>query len=91
MVMAHGSLDISFLSFMQEFQRSVLVKQFWLGMGKAPIFAAIISLVGCHQGFLVESSSESVGKRTTTSVVQAIFLIIVADSIFSVLYNVLRF
>ena len=91
MVMAHGSLDISFMSFMQEFQRSVQVKQFWLGMGKAPIFAAIIALVGCHQGFLVESSSESVGKRTTKSVVQAIFLIIVADSIFSVLYNVLRF
>jgi phospholipid/cholesterol/gamma-HCH transport system permease protein len=90
MVMARGSLDISFTSFAAEFQRAVLIKQFWVGLSKAPIFATIIALVGCHQGFLVESSSESVGKHTTQSVVQAIFLIIVADAIFSILYNLLR-
>lgn len=91
MVMARISLDINFATFIHEFQRAVQQRQFWVGMSKAPIFAAIIALVGCHQGFLVESSSESVGRRTTKSVVQAIFLIIVADAIFSIVYNILRF
>jgi phospholipid/cholesterol/gamma-HCH transport system permease protein len=90
MTMARLSLDISFNSFINEFQRAVHLRQFWVGMAKAPVFATIIALVGCHQGFLVESSSESVGRRTTKSVVQAIFLIIIADAGFSVLYNILR-
>lgn len=90
MVMARASLDISFMNFIQEFQRAVQVRQFWVGVSKAPVLAAIIALVGCHQGFLVKASPESVGRRTTKSVVQAIFLIIVADACFSVLYNILR-
>ncbi len=59
-----------------------------LGIGfiKAPFFAAIIGVVGCYEGMKVAGSAESVGQRTTTSVVLAIFGVIVADALFSVFF-----
>jgi len=54
------------------------------------VFAAIIAIVGCFQGFKVGNRSDSVGTQTTLSVVQSIFLIIVADAIFSVLFSWLK-
>ena len=60
---------------------------FWLGIIKAPFFAAAIALVGCHEGLSVERSAESVGRHTTRSVVQSIFLVIVIDAGFSVLFS----
>ena len=58
-----------------------------LGLYKAPTFALIIALVGCFQGFAVQSSADNIGSQTTKSVVQALFLIIVADAIYSVIYS----
>ncbi|MHB9101366.1 MAG: ABC transporter permease, partial [Sulfuricella sp.] len=60
---------------------------FLAGLGKAPVFAAIIALVGCFQGFRVSGSADSVGRQTTVSVVQAIFLVIVFDALFSVIIS----
>ncbi len=57
-------------------------------MGKAPIFAAVIATVGCYQGFRASGSAESVGAQTTVSVVQSIFLIIVLDALFSIVFSV---
>ena len=53
----------------------------------ATVFAALIATVGCYQGFLVKGSAESVGRRTTVSVVQGIFLIILADAVFSIIFS----
>ena len=58
-----------------------------LGLYKAPVFALVISLVGCFQGFAVQASADNIGSQTTKSVVQALFLIIVADAAFSVVYS----
>lgn len=85
MFMAKVSLGIGYKAFLQEFATSVKIRQLYIGLSKAPIFALIIVLVGCYQGFQVEYSADSVGKKTTKSVVQAIFLIIIADAAFSVL------
>ncbi|TAL61550.1 MAG: ABC transporter permease, partial [Legionella sp.] len=63
------------------------LQQMMLGLYKAPVFAILIALVGCFQGFNVQASAESVGSQTTKSVVQALFLIIIADAIFSVVYS----
>ena len=60
-----------------------------IGIGKAPVFAAIIAIVGCYQGFKVQGSAESVGRHTTISVVQSIFLVIVTDALFSILFSLL--
>jgi phospholipid/cholesterol/gamma-HCH transport system permease protein len=46
----------------------------------------IIALVGCYRGFQVTGSAESVGAQTTMSVVQSIFLVIVTDAIFSIVF-----
>ncbi|MDE2253221.1 MAG: ABC transporter permease [Betaproteobacteria bacterium] len=60
-----------------------------LGLVKAPVFAVIIALVGCMQGLRVSGSAAAVGRATTVAVVQSIFLVIVIDAGFSVLYNLL--
>jgi phospholipid/cholesterol/gamma-HCH transport system permease protein len=63
---------------------------FWVGIIKAPIFAALIALIGCYEGFNVERSADSVGRLTTQSVVESIFLVIVADAAFSILFSMLH-
>ncbi len=87
MFMARISLNIGYYTFLSQFAHSVELKQLFIGISKAPIFALIIALVGCYQGFQVEYSADSVGSKTTKSVVQAIFLIIIADAAFSIFYS----
>jgi phospholipid/cholesterol/gamma-HCH transport system permease protein len=87
MIMSKYMLHIGYLDFSSRLQESVGLKQLMLGLYKAPAFAVLIALVGCFQGFRVESNADSVGKQTTKSVVQALFLIIIADAFFSVIYG----
>jgi phospholipid/cholesterol/gamma-HCH transport system permease protein len=87
MLIAKMALDVSAIDFMTRFPEVVGVNHYLIGLGKAPVFAAIIALVGCFRGFQVTGSADSVGQQTTLSVVQAIFLVIVADAIFSMLFN----
>jgi phospholipid/cholesterol/gamma-HCH transport system permease protein len=87
MIMAKGQLGIGYITFLQRFSEAVEPKQYILGLVKTPIFAAIIATVGCFQGFRAGITADSVGLRTTAAAVQAIFLIIVADAFFSVLYS----
>ena len=69
--MANSMLDISFQVFFQRLAQAVSVESFLIGIGKAPVFAAIIAAIGCYQGFLVGGSAESVGEHTTKSVVHS--------------------
>lgn len=85
MVVAKKMLGINFYNFVIRFPHVIQLSTFFNGLIKAPVFAAIIAGVGCFQGFRVSSTADSVGRQTTRSVVQAIFLIIVADAIFSVI------
>jgi phospholipid/cholesterol/gamma-HCH transport system permease protein len=62
---------------------------FWIGIIKAPVFAFLIATVGCYEGLQVERNAASVGMLTTRSVVESIFLVIVADALFSVLFSLL--
>lgn len=84
MVMARTLLEVNFSDFLERIPRVVSLTSFLLGVGKAPVFAAIIALVGCYQGFHVRGGADSVGRQTTVSVVQSIFLVIAADAVFSV-------
>jgi phospholipid/cholesterol/gamma-HCH transport system permease protein len=85
MVMARTLLDVSFGDFLDRFPQVVTPVSFLMGVGKAPVFAAIIALVGCYQGFRVRGGADSVGRQTTVSVVQSIFAVIAADALFSVI------
>ncbi len=86
MVMAWVALDISPAQFLERLGDAIPLWSFWVGMIKAPVFAFLIAMVGCYEGFQVEGSAESVGKLTTLAVVEAIFLVIVVDAIFSILF-----
>ena len=63
---------------------------FWIGLIKSPFFAVIIASIGCYEGFQVSGSAESVGRLTTLSVVEAIFLVIVTDAGFSIFFSTLQ-
>lgn len=90
MIMARSKLDVSFGVFIDRLGDAISLSSFSTGIVKAPVFAAIIALVGCFQGFQVGGSADSVGRQTTTSVVQAIFLVILADALFSIVFNWLK-
>ncbi len=87
MVMARAQLDVGYATFIDRLDDAVSLTSFLIGIGKAPVFAAIIALVGCYQGFQVSGSAESVGRQTTRSVVQSIFLVILADALFSIAFS----
>lgn len=83
-------IDVSPFQFMQHLKKASVIGHFWVGMSKAPLFAFLISLVGCFRGFQVKKSAESVGVMTTRSVVEAIFLVIICNAFMSILYSYLK-
>jgi phospholipid/cholesterol/gamma-HCH transport system permease protein len=89
MVMTYLDLGITFPAFMRELEGAITLRTLMVGLIKAPVFAFVIALVGCFEGLRVERNAGSVGKLTTRSVVESIFLIIALDAAFSVLFSVL--
>lgn len=89
MIMAQQQLGVGFGDFLDRFVKAVSVTSFLIGICKAPVFAVIIVMVGCFQGFRTRGGADSVGRQTTRSVVQSIFLVIVADALFSVAFSAL--
>ena len=90
MIMARSQLDVGFGEFLDRFVNAVDISTYLVGIGKAPVFAVIIAVIGCFQGFRTRGGADSVGRQTTRSVVQAIFLVIVADALFSVAFSALK-
>jgi phospholipid/cholesterol/gamma-HCH transport system permease protein len=80
-------LGIPPLTYVQRLQEVIPMTDLWIALIKAPVFGFIIGLAGCFQGMLVQGNSEEVGSRTTTAVVQSIFLVIVLDSMFAVFFS----
>ncbi|MCD6044921.1 MAG: mlaE 1 [Gammaproteobacteria bacterium] len=87
MIMAKTMLGLSFFDFMDRFSSAIDLKTFLIGLIKVPVFASLIAAIGAFQGFQVKDSAASVGERTTISVVQGIFMIIVVDAGFSILFD----
>jgi phospholipid/cholesterol/gamma-HCH transport system permease protein len=81
------SLDIPPVTFVQRIREVVPMTDLWQCLIKAPVFGLIIGMAGCFQGLQVESNAEEVGLRTTTAVVQGIFLVIVLDAFFAVFFT----
>ena len=89
MLMARAQLGVTFPEFLDRFAKAVSITAYMVGIGKAPVFAAIIAVVGCFQGFRTTGGADQVGRQTTKSVVQSIFLVIVADALFSIAFSAL--
>ena len=79
-------VDIPFGQYVDRVQGSISDYTFWVGMIKAPVFAALIALVGTLRGMQVRTSSRELGRLTTVAVVQSIFLVILADAVFAVIF-----
>ena len=89
MIMAQTQLGVTYVEFIDRFVKAVSITSYAVGIGKAPVFAAIIVMIGCFQGFRTKGGADSVGRQTTRSVVQSIFLVILADGLFSVVFSAL--
>ena len=74
-------LDIPPQMYLSRMRETVEVRHFLVGMSKAPVFALVIGLIGCLEGLRVEGTAQSVGERTTSSVVQTISLVIILDAL----------
>jgi phospholipid/cholesterol/gamma-HCH transport system permease protein len=89
MLTARAQLDVSFIDFVDRLVKAIKMTTYTVGLGKAFVFAIIITMIGCFQGFRTKGGADNVGRQTTRSVVQSIFLVIVADALFSVLFSIL--
>ncbi|NUS37803.1 MAG: ABC transporter permease [Lysobacter sp.] len=74
-------LDIPPPAYFARMENTMHLRHFLVGLSKAPVFAMVIALIGCLEGLQVQGTAQSVGERTTSSVVQAISLVIVLDAI----------
>lgn len=86
-IMSWIDLGISPEMFLTQLLADTSVNHALIGLSKAPFFALIIAVVGCFQGMQVAGNTESLGSRTSRSVVVAIFLVIVMDSFFSIFFS----
>lgn len=77
-------LDIPPQAYYARMQETMELRHFLVGLAKAPVFAIVIALIGCLEGLQVKGTAQSVGERTTSSVVQTISLVIVLDALFAI-------
>lgn len=79
-------LDIPITQYLTRVNEAIAPSTFWVGLMKAPVFAMLIGMAGAYRGMQVRDSSRELGRLTTVAVVQAIFLVILADALFAVLF-----
>jgi phospholipid/cholesterol/gamma-HCH transport system permease protein len=86
-LIANEMLGITPITFYERLQTVLPLKAYLVGLGKAPVFAAVIALIGCRMGFRVENTATSVGINTTSTVVQSIVSVILLDAAFAVIFQ----
>jgi phospholipid/cholesterol/gamma-HCH transport system permease protein len=86
MLVAWTAQDISPAVFIARLHSELDWSHFWVGMSKAPVFGLVVAIVGCRQGMKVAGDVESLGRRVTASVVQSIFIVIVIEALFAMMY-----
>lgn len=87
MAAAKLELNLSPLYFIHELPDAVPLANYWIGLGKGAVFGSLIALVACHFGLRIKPNTESLGQGTTTSVVTAITVVILADAVFAIVFN----
>jgi phospholipid/cholesterol/gamma-HCH transport system permease protein len=86
-VISLALLDVSPLQYVERVRQAIDDSDLFVGLVKAPIFGFLIAIIGCMHGLRVRGSAESVGTETTRAVVKAIFIVIVLDALFSILFE----
>jgi len=85
-LVCHLLLDMPLVQYFQRVEESIADFTFWAGIVKAPAFALLIAASATYRGLQVRGSSRELGRLTTVAVVQSIFLVILADALFAVLF-----
>jgi phospholipid/cholesterol/gamma-HCH transport system permease protein len=79
-------LDMPITQYINRVDEAIAPTTFWVGLIKAPVFATLIALAGCYRGMQVRGSARELGHKVTVAVVQAIFLVILADALFAIVF-----
>jgi phospholipid/cholesterol/gamma-HCH transport system permease protein len=79
-------LDMPLTQYVNRANEAISPTTFWVGLIKAPVFALLIAVAGCYRGMQVRGSARELGHKVTVAVVQAIFLVILADALFAILF-----
>lgn len=87
MVAAKIELGLSARYFIQKLPDAVPLANYMIGLGKGVVFGMLIALVSCHFGLRIKANTESLGHGTTTAVVTAITVVILADAVFAIVFN----
>jgi phospholipid/cholesterol/gamma-HCH transport system permease protein len=87
MAAAKVELNLSSRYFIQKLPDAVPLANYYIGLGKGATFGALIALVSCHFGLRIKPNTESLGRGTTTSVVTAITVVILADAVFAIIFS----
>jgi phospholipid/cholesterol/gamma-HCH transport system permease protein len=90
MIIGITSLDLTIKTYVTQSMKTIQVFDIVTSLIKAAVFAGLISAIGCQRGFQVRSGAQDVGKFTTSAVVVAIFMIVVADSIFAIMFYYIK-
>jgi phospholipid/cholesterol/gamma-HCH transport system permease protein len=85
-LLCRSLLGMPFVQYFNRMNEAIGPMTFWVGIMKAPVFAALIATAGAYRGLQVRNSSRELGRLTTVAVVQAIFLVILADAVFAVFF-----
>jgi phospholipid/cholesterol/gamma-HCH transport system permease protein len=86
MIVADSFLGISHATFIERLKTALPPRHFVTGMIKAPVFAAVIAMIGCRRGLATEMNARSVGMSTTATVVESIVLVIILNAVFAVIF-----
>ncbi len=87
MIVAKYQLGITPISFIDRLYEVFAMRHFYAGIIKGPFFAATIAAIGCFRGLQVTRDTESIGRQTTISVVNSIFMVIIIDAVFSIIFT----
>lgn len=88
-IVGASSLDVTPAGYVAELATAITAKEVWTGLVKSVAFAAMIALVGCHQGFATAGGAAGVGRRTTSTVVICLFAIVIIDTILTIFFRIL--
>ena len=85
-LLCYALLDMPLQQFIGRANEAIAPTTFWVGIWKAPVFAMLIAMAGTYRGMQVRGSSRELGRMTTMAVVQSIFLVLLADALFAILF-----
>lgn len=87
MLISDLMLDITPTTFVERLHGTLAIEHVLIGLGKAPVFALVVAVIGCRMGIAVQRDTRSIGINTTSTVVQSIVAVILLDAVFAVLFQ----